>query len=97
MAGVDWRAIRHALKRVYSALIRSAIDYCRIVYGSASTSLLTKIEVIQNQALRICCGAFNPLLLQVEMGETPLDIREIQLKMIYRTFTNHPVKKILES
>lgn len=105
LAGVDWGATRHSLKRVYSALIRSAIDYCRIVYGSASTSLLTKIEVIQNQALRICCGAFrsSPVTaLQVEMGETPLDIREIHLKIIYWTgikghFTNHPVKKILES
>jgi len=48
LAGVHWGATRHSLKRVYCALIRSSIDYCRIIYGSASTSLLTKIEMIQN-------------------------------------------------
>jgi len=47
------------------------------------------------------CGAFrsSPVTaLQVEMSEMPIDIREVQLKMVYWSgikghFTNHPVKK----
>ncbi len=58
-----------------------------------------KIEVIQNQALRICCGAFrsSPVAsLQVEMGELPLEQRRFQLWLRYWSgvkghLENHPV------
>ncbi len=90
-------------KRVYCALIRSSIDYGRIIYGSASNVLLIKIDTIQSQALRICCGAVrsSPVTsLQVEMGEMPLDLRELQLRLVYWAnikghFSNHPVKNVL--
>lgn len=71
-----------SLKIIYCAVIRSNIDYGSVVYSSANKTLLKKIEVIQNQALRICCGAFrsSPVAsLQVEMGEFPLEQRRFQL------------------
>lgn len=59
LTGREWGASRSSLKRVYVALIRSVLDYGSIVVGSAAKSLLKRLEVIQTQALRICCGAFK--------------------------------------
>ncbi len=74
-AGAEWGACHQSLKRIYCVLIRAAIDYVSMVYSSASKSQLLKIEAIQSQALRICCGAIksSPIrAVQVEMGEMPL-------------------------
>ncbi len=65
------------MKSIYIALIRSVLDYGSIVYDSAAKTLL-KFDVIQAQALRLCCGAFKTTpvsALQVEVGEMPLQIR----------------------
>ncbi len=65
------------MKSIYIALIRSVLDYGSIVYDSAAKTLL-KLDVIQAQALRLCCGAFKTTpvsALQVEVGEMPLQIR----------------------
>lgn len=48
-----------SLKIIDCAVIRSNIDYGSVVYSSVNKTLIKKIEVIQNQALRICCGAFR--------------------------------------
>ena len=71
LTGPEWGAGRAALKHIYSALIRSVLDYGCIAYGSAAKSSLKKLEVVQAQALRTCCGAFEttPLsALQVELS-----------------------------
>ncbi len=52
-------------------MIRAILDYGCMVYGSAAKSQLEKLEKIQSQALRVCCGAYpsSPIsALQVEMG-----------------------------
>ncbi len=59
LTGREWGASRSSLKSIYVALIRSVLDYGSIVVGSTAKSLLKRLEVIQNQALRICCGAFK--------------------------------------
>ena len=80
------------------------LDYGCIAYGSAAKSSLKKLEVVQAQALRTCCGAFKmtPLTaIQVELGEMPLHIRRKQLMMNYWTNLQghsedrHPTKKVL--
>nr|XP_054599040.1 uncharacterized protein LOC129163898 [Nothobranchius furzeri]XP_054599041.1 uncharacterized protein LOC129163898 [Nothobranchius furzeri]XP_054599042.1 uncharacterized protein LOC129163898 [Nothobranchius furzeri] len=88
LRGNDWGASTKALKQVYIAMVRSVIDYGSIVYSSTSKTLLKKIEVIQSQALRICCGAMKttPIVSsQVEMGEMPLTLRFKLLKLNYWT------------
>ncbi len=103
LAGAEWGACCQSLKRIYCALIRAAIDYGSMVYSSASKSQLLKIEAIQSQALRIC-GAIrsSPITaVQVEMGEMPLEIRSLKLKMRYwinikGQLDSHPVKKVLK-
>lgn len=62
------------LKTVYIGLLRSVLDYGCMVYESASKTVLKKLDVIQYQALRVCCDAkkTTPVsALQVEMGEMP--------------------------
>jgi len=86
LRGREWGASRSALKRIYLALIRSVIDYVSVVIGSAAKSQLKKLDVIQAQALRICCGAVKTTpvaAIQVEMGELPLDLRRKQLMANY--------------
>lgn len=104
LAGVDWGACRQSLKIIYCALIRSAIDYGSMVYCTASKTQLVKLEAIQSQAMRICCGAFrsSPIsAVQVEMGLMPQVIRRLKLKMRYFISIkghsdSHPVKMVLE-
>lgn len=84
-------------------MIRSILDFGCLVYGSANKSHLIKLNRIQSQALRICCGACltSPVLaLRVEMGEMPLQIRRQQLMVSYWANLrgqngNHPRKKVL--
>ncbi len=104
LTGREWGASRSSLKSIYVALIRSVLDYGSIVVGSAAKSLLKRLEVIQNQALRICCGAFKTSsvpAIQVEMGELPLELRRNQLMANYWAglqghSDSHPTKAVLQ-
>lgn len=103
LAGAEWGAHRQSLKSIYVALLGATIDYGSMVYSSASKTQLAKIEAIQNQALRICCGAIrsSPVSsLNVETGVMPLGMRRIKLRMRYWAnikgqSENHPVKNVL--
>lgn len=86
LEGRDWEAHRASLKMLYIGLIMLLLDYGCIVCESASKTGLKKLDSIQYQALRVCCGAqkTNPVsALQVEMGEMPLEIRREQISLIY--------------
>ena len=88
LTGSEWGASRSAIKNIYVALIRAVLDYGYIAYSSAAKTSLKKLEVVQAQALRLCCGALKTTpvsALQVEMGEMLLHIRHKQLMMNYWT------------
>jgi len=73
--GSSWGADRKCLLRLYKTHLRSILDYSSIIYGSASSGILQKLDVIQNQALRICTGALrsSPISsLHVETNIVPL-------------------------
>lgn len=98
MAGHEWGADRGALQTVYIAIIRSVLDYVCIAYGLAAKSQLEKLDRIQAQALRICCGAY-PTTSFAAM-QMQLDIRRQQLMAVYWTNLKsqdevHPTKKTL--
>ena len=57
-----WGADRKTLLLIYKTFVRSKIDYGSEVYGSACTTLINKLEVIQNTALRIATGALRSTL-----------------------------------
>ncbi len=78
VVGQEWGANKQSMITLYCALLRSVLDYGCIVYGSASISMLKKLDLIQARALRCITGAIKttPIsAMQVEIGESPLDIR----------------------
>lgn len=104
LTGVEWGACKLSVKIIYCTLIRPSLDYGSIIYGFASETTLKKIETMQNQALRICCGAFktSPIAaMQVEVGEAPLYHRRFKIRMNYWLNlkghkVSHPVKRVIE-
>ena len=44
VAGSDWGADRETMMGIYRAMIRSAIDYGFMVYGSAASSVIGKLD-----------------------------------------------------
>ena len=63
ISGSTWGASRSILLIVYKALIRSVIDYGSMAYDSVAAKTKEKLDRLQGQALRICCGS---LLEQLE-------------------------------
>lgn len=104
LTGKEWGASCSSLKSIYVALIRSVLDYGSIVVGAAAKSLIKRLEVVQTQALRVCCGAFKTSsapALQVEVGEMPLELRRVHLMANYWVSLkghndNHPTKALLK-
>ena len=75
IAGAKWGADRDTLIRYYKVYIQSKIDYGSAVYGSASRTVLARLDVIHHSAIRIALGAFKSspsLSLLAEAGLLPL-------------------------
>ena len=86
VAHTSWGADQQTLLLLYRSLIRSKLDYGCIVYGSTRSSYLRMLDPVQNQALRLCTGAFGTSpssSLCVLAGEPPLYIRRRKLSMQY--------------
>ena len=86
VAHKDWGGDCQTLLKLYRCLIRSKLDYGAIVYGAARKSYICMLDPIQNQALRLCLGAFrtSPVeSLQVEANESSLAQRRDQLSVLY--------------
>ena len=90
-------ADRKVMLRLYISLIRSKLDYGCIVYGSARKSYLQMLDLIHNQGLRLCLGAFgtSPVeSLYVDAREPSLCTRRAKLSLQYATkiksLSNHP-------
>ena len=82
----DWGADTETLLRLYRSHVRSKLDYGCVVYGSARASYLESLDRVQNQALRICLGAFrtSPISsVHVEANEMPINLRRDKLALQY--------------
>ena len=85
------------LKRLYTALIRPKLDYgCILLLNTAKTHL-TKLDKIQQNALKISLGLLkctSNFKVEIEANITPLSIRRKQLLLQYglrtATIPNHP-------
>lgn len=78
LTGIKWGADPKVLKTIYIATIRSHFDYGCMFFSDANFSLLKKLDIVQNRALRIITGAMmsSPInSLEVEAGIVPLFIR----------------------
>jgi ribonuclease HI len=103
LSGTTWGASKDILMVVYKALIRSILDYGCIAYNTASENVKSKLDKIQAQALRICCGAMkctSIAAMQVECGEMPLKLRRQSLQYKYgvkiKNTIAHPTAEILK-
>lgn len=92
------------LMTLYKSYILPKIDYGCAVYASAKDTVLKKLDIIQNQCLRIASGAFrtSPIIsLQICTGTTSLDIRrqtftlKAAIDILYKKYhpTNHLYRK----
>ena len=82
----NWGADRKTMIHLYRALIRPKLDYGCIIYSSARKTYLEKLNTIQNQALRLCLGAFRTSPIQslhTEANELPLHLRREKLSLQY--------------
>lgn len=82
ISGSTWGASQASLMAIYRALIRSVLDYGAIAYDTATEPQKRRLDTIQYQALRIATGAMTSTslaALQVETGETPLQLRRLEL------------------
>jgi len=77
--------------------------YACIAYDSASLSIKSKLDSIQNKAMRICCGAMTrtpATSLQCECGQPPLHLRRQRMLADYslkiKSVPNHPTAHTLE-
>ena len=87
---LSWGADRNTLVRLYSAPVRSKLDYGCQFYGSANANLLKRLDPIQNQCLRACTGAFksSPIAsLCVESDIMPLPYARdiVTLKYLFKS------------
>ena len=76
---------------LYKSLIRSVIDYGSIIYDSAESNITCKLDKLQNQCLRTCCGALKstPInAIQNYCGIIPLNLqrKSLQLKYISKVY-----------
>ena len=59
LSSTNWGANRKTLLMIYRALIRSKIDYGNYIYQVARNYYLKQLYVIENEALRLCLGAYK--------------------------------------
>ena len=86
LSRTDWGADQTTLLKLYRSLVGSKLDYGCIVYGSASKTVLAKLDPVHNQGLRLCLGAFrsSPVeSLYVEAHELPLKKSQRKLALQY--------------
>ena len=82
----EWGSDTKTLLSLYQSLVRSKVDYGSIVYRNADKKALERLEVIHNEGLRLCLGAFrsSPLeSLNVEANYYPLRFRRKKLGLQY--------------
>lgn len=82
LAGVQWGSDPRILSMLYKSIVRSHFDYSSLAYMNANQSLLRKLDVIQNKALRIITGAMcsTPInSMECEACIPPLILRRLQI------------------
>ena len=91
VAHYDWGADERTLLHLYRTLVRSKLDFGCMVYGSACKTYIKQLDVVQNQALRLCLGAFrsSPVSsLYVEANEPPLHFRRQHPTTVFPSSAN---------
>lgn len=98
LSHLSWGADRQTLLHLYTALVKSKLDYGAEIYGTSTTGVLKRLDPIQNTCLRACTGAFRSspaVSLCTEAGLAPLEFSrdETILKQFFKmnAFPSTPV------
>ena len=94
LSHLSWGADRKTLKHLYTALVKSKLDYGAHIYGTPGSKALHRLDPIQNECLRACTGAFKSspaVSLYTDTGIPPLKYSRdvISLKYFFKTLA-HP-------
>ena len=82
----EWGASQYVLLEVYRLTIRSKIDYGYLVYGAAAQTVLNRLKMVHNEALRLYSESFKSTpaeSLYVLINEQSLQDRRINLMCRY--------------
>nr|XP_027211427.1 uncharacterized protein LOC113804734 [Penaeus vannamei] len=83
-----WGANRETLIKFYKIYIKPKIEYGITIYGAAKEGEIKKIEILQNQVLRLATGCLNstPIIaLQALTNLAPMKDRKKELEYIHLT------------
>ncbi|XP_018367425.1 PREDICTED: uncharacterized protein LOC108763958 [Trachymyrmex cornetzi] len=86
LRGTWRRAHPHMLLTIYRAMLRASIEYSALIFGLKHNNLSRALQIIQNQALRLCFGyrISTPLnVIFAESGELTLTHRFRLLALHY--------------
>ena len=84
----------------YVKYIRAKLEYAVVIYGSASPSLLSKLDVLQNSAIRTAYGGRSTTPIPFLLSESGLEDLESRRNIAFLRYIrrillagkNHPVK-----
>lgn len=103
LAGGNWGIHPKHLRRLYIAIIRSRLDYGSFLYDTSVKSHLQKLDIVQNQAMRVIGGFIKSTPIHVMESELclhPLYLRRYYLAGKFwlkaKSFTNNVTTDILE-
>lgn len=88
LASFNWGANRETLIKFYKIYIKPKIEYGITIYGAAKEGEIKKIEILQNQVLRLATGCLNstPIIaLQALTNLPPMKDRKKELEYIHLT------------
>ena len=99
----DWGGDRISLKLMYTALVRSKMDYACFLFSHAAKCHLDKLNRIQYEAVQIITGNYKCTVidyLEAEVHLLPLALRRRQLALRYfgkaYRVKGHPGKNLYE-
>lgn len=75
---VSWGADVNIALILLRSLVRSILDYGCVFYASGSNSLMKRLDIVFNKALRVCLGIMNSSPVECfynEANEPPLNLR----------------------
>ena len=59
LAGTSWGADSSILTKVYTATVRPTMEYASTTWGTAAKTNKSRLDKIQNMALRVILGAMK--------------------------------------
>ena len=95
LAGTSWGADSLILTKVYTATVRPTMEYASTTWGTAAKTKKSRLDKIQNMALRVILGAMNTTPVEKTANVEPLERRK-SLKILIqgeklRRLPSHPL------